>query len=497
MKDIRREQESEFCRRIAERNLTGPDCKTRSPLAWLKKHVSATDIGEHFLDAERPVHCNKNSRVLEHFAKLADGISSFLPYQWNWDKTNAHCYGLRKLYFAGAGESKKPFSLILIDVDCKRKGTPEGAREYLQFLRDGYFPNLYFEPSTHGNGGHGYFLLEKGDHSEKYLNKMLFETFTPWLNHLAVDFDIEFVEIKGTMPVIEWGRKKLEVLNYKSGTLAKVPKGLITRFDELKNTTRISAGDILFHLPTYDISDELKKKSISPVSVEASCGSVTGKHFDANTLAELNKGSRFHIVAESLLKSHTLKTSGRSVVTTEDVSIALMVGEWLTKNLDSNGAMPTKRWANLWKALYKAEDVDRAWDHKRYAVIRNYLSSLGLIEWEDESYQPGWHKDDGTYIKGKAAKWHFSEELMEQLANAGERNKEIRLEDQEYISSKEGGSILYGNTILTRTTNWAKSLTRIPHNDIIHPVMVIQMPLLRLHPDYVTEFVGFFDVMAA
>lgn len=38
---------------------------------------------------------------------------------------------------------------------------------------------------------------------------------------------------------------------------------------------------------------------------------------------------------------------------------ALMLGEWLTNNLPANGAMPTKRWAELWKALYDSGDVER------------------------------------------------------------------------------------------------------------------------------------------
>lgn len=486
---VEKEKSDEFRRRIAERNQCGPTYTTSSPLAWFKQHVSETDLGEHFANADRPVHCNKNERVLDHFAALERGEQSFLPYQWNWNTINAHCYGFRKLYFAGAGESRKPVTLIMIDVDCKRTGTPEGAQKYLQFLRDEYFPNLYFEPSTNGNGGHGYFLLEKGDNSEGFLNQMLLHELAPWLNHLAAEFDVEFVEIKGTMPVIEWGRKKFEVLSYKSGMLAKVPKGLVTRFEELKNTTRITAVDILCFLP-YECEKKL-------VTVEPSCGSFSGKHFDEDTLAGLGKNGRFQIVAESLMNTHTLKTSGRSVVTIEDVTIALMIGEWLTKNMPENGAMPTKRWAELWKALFDCGDVQRGWDHKRYSVIRNYLSSLGLIQWDDESFQPGWYANDGTFIKGKAAKWRYSAELMAKLANADQKTAEVRLADQETPSFREGGSILYGNPISPETVNWAKLLTRTPSTDVVRPVMVVPMPIERLHPDYVTQFVGYLDVLAA
>ncbi|WDI39877.1 hypothetical protein [Bremerella sp. P1] len=424
--------------------------------------------------------------MLKHFAVLERGEPSFLPFRWGWNNVTPHCHALRQMYFAGAGESKKLLTLTNIDVDCKKKGSPEGARQYLQFLRDNYFPNLYSEPSTNGRGGHGYFLLEKEDHDTEHVNKALLQVLTPWLNDLAADFDVEFVEIKGTMPVVEWGWRKFEVLSYKSGMLAKVPRGLVSRFDELKNTTRIAAGDILFHLPTPETKPSL-------IQVDPSSGSVSGKHFDAETLAGLKKDGRFQVVASSLISAHPLKTSGRSVVTVGDMAIALMLGEWLTNNMPANGAMPTKRWAELWKALYEAGDVERGWDHKRFAVIRNYLSSLGLIEWEDESYRPGWYADDGTFVKGKAAKWRFSAELMVKLAEAGEK----QLEAEEATFFTGGGSILYGNPISPSLLSWSESLTRTPDQDVIRPVEVIPIRPERLHPDYVTRFVGCFDMLAA
>lgn len=494
---VEREHADEFRRRIAERNATPTTERTNAPLAWFKAHVSEIDLGEHFAGEPRPKHCNKNERVLKHFAALERGEQSFLPHQWNCDKTTAHCHGFRKLYWAGAGESKKLLTLTNIDVDCKTKGSPEGAQQYLQFLRDNYFPNLYSEPSTNGRGGHGYFLFEKGDFDTDHLNKALLNVLAPWLNYLAADFDVEFVEIKGTMPVIEWGRRKYEVLSYKSGMLAKVPRGLLSRFDELKNTTRISASDILFHLPAPETYGGPVVKNDSLIRIEPSCGSICGKHFDAETLAGLEKNGRFGLVAASLISAHPLKTSGRSVVTVEDMAIALMLGEWLTNNLPANGAMPTKRWAELWKALFESGDVERGWDHKRYAVIRNYLSSLGLIEWEDESYRPGWFAEDGTFVKGRAAKWRFSAQLMAKLAKASEKQMEVCVPEQKSSSFIGGGSILYGNPITASLLIWACSLTRTPSEDVIRPVEVIPIRPERLHPDLVTQFVGYFDVLAA
>lgn len=111
-----------FRERVEQSHRIGRRYDTTSELAWLKHHVSGIDIGEHFSDAPRPIHCNTNDRVLKHFKSLADGEKSFLSFQWNWDKVMAHHYGMRKLYFAGNGES----TLVMIDVDCKRRERPKG-----------------------------------------------------------------------------------------------------------------------------------------------------------------------------------------------------------------------------------------------------------------------------------------------------------------------------------------------------------------------------------
>ena len=429
------QEDDNFRPRVKETNRFSQKSRSRAPLAWLKQHVSEIDIGGFSEKKGTPLHFNKNARVLEHFAALAKGERSFLPEQWNSIKIADHCSELRTCYFAGAGEGKKDSTLVMIDVDCKRSGSREGARRFLEFLRDNFFPGLYFENSTNGNGGHGYFVLQKFGRGSNIINKLLLNRLAPWLNKLAEEFDVEFVEVKGTLPVIEWAEKKFEVESYKAGTLAKVPRGLRDRFDELRNTTQVSVMD-LQSLPCQE-----KGHSSESERTGIQIGSISGRYFDEETLGQLKEGGRFRAVAESLMSTHSMKTSGRAVVTVEDLSIALMVGEWLTNNICSNGAMPVKRWAELWKSLFEAGDVSRAWDHKRFAVIRDFLSSLKLLDWEDASYRIGWHQGDGTYVKGKAAKWRFSEELMEQLVEAGEQNVDVAGPEYKEWKKKEASSM--------------------------------------------------------
>ena len=132
-----------------------------------------------------------------------------------------------------------------------RRGNPESATAFAEWLKDNYFPNLYHEPSTHGKGRHGYFILFKNGFMDvgvsNYL-KRLDKTLKKLLElFLAThpQYEIENVEIKGTPHIITWAkgtRRQIETM--KSGCLAKLPRDIFNRFDEFKNTTVLSFDDI-------------------------------------------------------------------------------------------------------------------------------------------------------------------------------------------------------------------------------------------------------------
>ena len=48
--------------------------------------------------------------------------------------------------------------------------------------------------------------------------------------------------------------------------------------------------------------------------------------------------------------------------------------------------LPVRRFEGLWTGLYEAGDVGRAFDCHRFKAIRDYLSDLGLIDWEDHTF---------------------------------------------------------------------------------------------------------------
>ena len=69
--------------------------------------------------------------------------------------------------------------------------------------------------------------------------------------------------------------------------------------------------------------------------------------------------------------------------------------------------MPYKRFAGMWDKLYQDGDVNRCFDNKRFAWIRNRVSEKGGIDWIDTTYSVGFRD-----IEGKAAKWKASAELQ-------------------------------------------------------------------------------------
>ena len=148
---------------------------------------------------------------------------------------------------------------------------------------------------------------------------------------------------------------------------------------------------------------------------------MTGKMIGEGELAQLAEGGDYLNVAAALLGTHTLKTTGRTVVTAEDVAIFLLCLKFFTRRMNADGTLPVKRFEGLWSALYEAGDVGRAFDCHRFKAIRDYLSDLGLLDWEDSTFVAPREGRDGTRLKGRACKWEAGEVLMGMLGEARER----------------------------------------------------------------------------
>ena len=146
----------------------------------------------------------------------------------------------------------------------------------------------------------------------------------------------------------------------------------------------------------------MRRKFESPVRKVAK-GSVSGKLVDPEAIRKLEP------LARELLRLGTPKVTGalRAVVVAEDVQTALAVLRACTLDMNADGSMPVMRVKAIWDAAYRAGDTNRAFSFRRFAAIRDMLSDMGLLEWEDE-----------TYSFGKACKWRASGELMGMIEKA-------------------------------------------------------------------------------
>ena len=325
---------------------------------------------------------------------------------WSQVRGRRHFLSEETVYFTG---SRGDETLLMLDIDCHKSGSLEGARQFAEFLKRRYFPNLYYETSTNGNGIHGYLVVDKRFWNEAQYNGVV-KTAEKWLKKIlaSTDFDVETVELKGRCPSVVWGSDyKRQVAKFTMGGLAKMPRDA-TRLAEWKATTRLTAHD-LRNLPELHPIADTPEVEVH-VGKQEAAGSVPGKLImDKELFAKYLPLAQRFVPASELVSQKS-----RVFVTVEDVAIFLVLLEYFSDNPNQDGSMPQKRFESLWRKLYEDSEVTRQFDNKRFAWIRNRVSDMGGIEWVDATFSTGYYKEDR-----RAAKWKVSgqlRELMERYA---------------------------------------------------------------------------------
>ncbi|QDV36931.1 hypothetical protein [Tautonia plasticadhaerens] len=337
----------------------------------------------------------------------------------------AHFAGQTTFYFWADGRKTTPRTLSLIDIDCHGRGTAASARAFAEWLEDNGFPALYHEPSTHGKGRHGYFILDKEGLDDvavanllKRLDKVL-KTLLRLFLATHPEHDIEDVEIKGTPHILTWAKGEgRQIERMKSGQLAKLPRDILDRFEEFRDTTVLSIQKI------YELEDRAERIVIPgprKLSVFRLKGS-TRNHPLSTEEAEAIGGPYLEFARTWV--PEPLATSSRARVEAEDVAIGLVIVKVCTSKSNADGTLPTARIKAIWGRLYQDGEVGRAFDYHRWKAIRDVIEAQGGLEMVDRRYYSGFVADNGRYIKGKAAKWHMAGwlvETLDEIVGSGQR----------------------------------------------------------------------------
>jgi hypothetical protein len=446
----------------------------RKITAWLRSHISSIDYGIKTKGLKpHPVHVNRKSTIIEAFNTR------------NWRRLSRmsnrdfgkHFTGQDTFYFAGNGRSRDPETIALIDIDCHRRGSIQGASAFADYLRLHGYPDLYWEPSTNGNGVHAYVVIEKHGYGDSVVNSALDRLQSVLQDTLAsTSFDVEMVEVKGHCPVIGWSERRGEIKKLQMGQLAKIPQEALWRPEELKRTSVLRCCDLL-KVPVPE-----KTQISGRGSGKRPPASISGCFLSEDEVAKTK--TSYLRFASLLLHHHDLGTSSKAVVEAMDVSIFLMFLLFFTRHMNGDGSLPWARFRNFWDAVYAAGDIDRPFQPNRFAAIRNYLSSLGLIEWADNTYKIGVMGSDGKKHGGKACKWKSSQILLD-LVNTVE-GAQAEHEIPEAVA--EWGDGERASLSTTSTTEEIKNLTRIPHSRVIRPQQIYDPPPLILLPDDIGKY---------
>ena len=400
--------------------------RQRLPMAtWLKKRTSDLDHG--MKGRIKPFHVNTNETIIAKLERRVRYVDVMNHYQFG-----QHFSGAETYYFAGNDRSDE--SLEMIDVDCKDGvGSAVGSAAYSAHVKKKYLPNLYYEPSTGNIGSHGFFLVKTEDHTATEINDAL-KSLQTALRRLVSGFDISGVEVKGMCPVIEWERyQRGKVQHFKAGQLAKLPRDA-TRFDELKKTSILTVDEIYAlvnriekdtanvqqahqseagllpalggrasHKPAQEPTTTPSTKGANP------CRSFTGKHIKIRP--------EHYRATKQLLNFKPRPTHDRVNIINEDIAFFCAGLEFCSNNMNPDGSLPFDRIKKLWQEAYKAGDTTRGWQYERYKAIRDWLSDMGLLEWEDATYSFG-------HGRKKPCKWKATNELLCLMKEKKEERRE-------------------------------------------------------------------------
>ncbi len=403
---------------------------------YLNRLVSKKDWGYKY--KTKPIHANcKDDIVALNQGKLTDrygGRKQFLSTLTR-KVYSSHWRGDTTAYFtAGEGDQL----LLMVDIDCHEKGTIAEATQCASFLRDQLFPGMYVEPSTNGNGMHGYLIVNRAKRLPEdvvaFYKQM--QAYVRQYEHLH---GVEMIEVKGHPAHCDRDENGYAI-NLHMGQLAKVPRQIADRFDEFQATAQVTIGQFDFTRKLEDVKAKAPQSKVG--SWDPKC--VKDWHH-AEDMAKALLGGKKQIGIEG----------SRQVVKVEDVAVGLMICLFCTKNMNRDGTLPTARVRAFWNAMHEAGETTRRFSGVKWKAVRNLLSQYGAIQWVSNLYEIG----------GRAMKWCLTPAVVDMLDKAVERA------EQGETGKGQEKKNLYVNTL---DEGWLKVLSWTPEGSYTVPEMLMR-----------------------
>ena len=214
--------------------------KRNSFATWLRKRISRLNYGKAWHPGTKPTPQLDAEALMKLYRRKRCGASI------NSEQYQRHFDLLDTLYFWADHRTATAEILVMIDIDVhdgikhQRRGSG-GSAELVKIL----FPGIHLEPSTNGEGVHGYLVISKeGQRTLGGVSNTPLHNLQAYLQelHRFVGADISCVEVKGGPPDVKYDDLTDDITEIDFGQLAKIPrdKAVMNTYAARIQRTRLS-----------------------------------------------------------------------------------------------------------------------------------------------------------------------------------------------------------------------------------------------------------------
>lgn len=297
--------------------------------------------------------------------------------------------------------TNSPFALqhlIYIDLDTKKGiGTATDVLKLNNFVKDNYFPQLS-APLINERGGGNWLVVDAWTRLRPgYIKRVdaeewntTLKAFGQALQKLARHLCLTFSEIDayGSLPV--YVRQGQEVVDVRTDNklLFKCPPAQenITQTISFARLKEVIASIEIF-VATSPIAQI--------VSASTKVKSPGSSFEDAeDKIVGIYKA----VMIDNTRPTQVVCGKKKRIINARKLSEYIYALSCLRKNAD--GSMPHRRVGAFISMMYQRGVFNHGYDPSVLTAVRNWLSSKGMIVWEDN-----------TYTKGRACKWEMSSSL--------------------------------------------------------------------------------------